>query len=72
MNQTDSPYNDNIWRQVVGSTNDNDSGLKAPSNSLNNVINKMLNVFENNYKNHFHKKKIRSQIVEGMKKKIQL
>lgn len=46
---------------------ENESGLKAPSNSLNNVVNKILNIFENNYKNYLHKKKIKFQLTERVK-----
>jgi hypothetical protein len=36
---------------------DSKSGLKAPSNNFNNVINTILNIFENKYKNYLQKKK---------------
>ena len=45
----------------------NESGLKAPSNNFNNVINKILNIFENNYENYLNKKKIRFQLTERVK-----
>lgn len=46
---------------------DNESGLKAPSNNFNNVINTILNIFENNYENYLNKKKIRFQIIKRVK-----
>jgi len=45
----------------------NESGLKAPSNNFNKVVNKILNIFENNYENYLNKKKIRFQLTELVK-----
>lgn len=50
------------------SLTDNEKGLKAPSNTFSNVIHKMLNIFENNFSKLLHKKKVKLQLIELLKK----
>jgi len=40
------------------SIEENDTGLKAPSNNLINIINNVLNIFETNYKYFLKKRKL--------------
>lgn len=47
---------------------DNENGLKAPAVEFNNVINKILNIFEDNFEKHLHKKKIKHQLIQRIKK----
>jgi len=54
----DKNLNDKKQLHLLNKNNtsiENESGLNAPSNSLNNVVNKVLNIFEKNYKNYLHK-----------------